>query len=479
MTVILVLVVVAITLASSYVVLRSQTVAAQIQGNGQLRQAARQAALVGLAVGLRRMHESTWSGVGTTYSGQLSSTQTYTVTWVQGDTALESPGGDMNEWPYRVTVRATGAASDAALGTTATWQAEAVLRLVPKALSSRPADWSAMLQYTMYQADKKPFVLEVPCQVRGSLLVRGKLEVANKYPSNSTACARYLTDLNQMRLLGMPDHRPLTGPVYLQSGSGTSSSERIDVTTYLGVLIYDVASTTLSGWTHPGTISQYRLYPGGTLYSVPVVGTTLENTSLIADPRTNPLGLFRSSGDVTLRSNVALRGTLLCMGKLDIEGQDVTCASVGQPALYGTTTPIHLPVWLISSDVTLKKDGAATIDGLIAGWGKFITDVAETSTLSIRGRLITGEFRFDYRKSWDIGGSAWTSLWNRFLLALGALYFPEWLRGEGLPPEPLFSLVPEDAPVNYHWLAPTEPIYQPAAGDGGLRWDVLRRRDFP
>ena len=226
MTVILVLGILAMTLAVSYATLRSQTVAAQIQNNGQMRTAARQAALVGLAVGLCKMHEAAWSGVGTSHAGQLSSTQKYTVSWVQGDTALEAPGGDMSEWPYRVTVRATGTATDAALGSTATWQAEAVVRLVPKALSTRPPDWSTMLQYTVFQADKKKFLLEIPCHVRGSLLVRGSLEVANKYPSHSTARVRYLSDLNQMRLAGKPDYRLLTGPVYLQSGSGTSSGNR-------------------------------------------------------------------------------------------------------------------------------------------------------------------------------------------------------------------------------------------------------------
>ncbi len=478
MTVILVLGVMGITLAASYAVLRSQTVGAQIQINSQLRDAARQAALVGLAVGLRKMHENAWPGVGTSHAGQLSSTQEYTVSWAQGDAALESGAGDMSEWPYRVTVRATGTASDPALGTTATWQAEAVVKLVPKALSAQPADWPTMLQYTVYQTEKNKFLLEIPCQVRGKVLVRGALEIANKYPSDTMARTRYLTDLDSMRLGGMPDYRPLTGPVYLQSGSGTSADNRMAVTTYLGALIYDGASTTLSGWAHPGTVSQYRLYPGGTLYTVPVVEKNLAGISLAPDPRTNPLGVFRSTGDLWLGSNVVVRGTLICMGKVDIEGTGITCASAAQPALYGSTEPVHLPAWLINGDVTLKKDGAATINGLIAGWGKFITDVADTSSLSIEGRLIAGEFRFDYRRPWDIGGK-WTGLWNKFLTSGGLQYFPEWLRGEGLPPEPLLKLVPESSPVRYHWLGPTEPIYQPAAGDGGLRWDVLRRRDFP
>lgn len=478
MTVILVLGVMGITLAASYAVLHSQTVAAQIQSNSQLRDTARQAAFAGLAVGLRKMHENAWTGVGSSHAGRLSNTQTYTVTWVQGDTALESSSGDMSEWPYRVTVRAAGTASDPALGTTATWQAEAVVRLVPKALSTQPADWATMLQYTMYQTEKKKFVLEIPCQVRGNVLVRGMLEVANKYPSDAQARTRYLTDLNAMRLASKPDYRPLTGPVYLQSGSGTSAVSRLAVTTYLGVLIYNVASTTLSSWTHPGAIFHYRLYPGGTLYKVPLVEKNLAGISLTADPRTNPLGLFRSTRDILLGSNVVLRGTLLCMGNVDIEGTGITCDSAAQPPLYGTTAPVHLPAWLVNGDVTLKKEAAARIRGLIAGWGKFITDVADTSTLSIEGRLIAGEFRFDYRRPWDIGGQ-WTGLWNKFLNTGGLQYFPEWLRGEGLPPEPLLTLVPESSPVRYHWLGPTEPIYQPAAGDGGLRWDVLRRRDFP
>jgi len=479
MTVILVLAVLAMTLAVAYASLRSQTVAAHIQNNGQLRSAARQAALVGLAVGLRKMHESGWTGVGTSHSGQLSSTQSYTVSWIQGDTALQVPGSDMSEWPYRVTVRATGTAADPSLGTTAAWQAEAVVRLVPRALSAQPVDWSTMVQYTVYQTDKKAFVLEVPCHVRGSLWVKGQLQIAQTYPSHTQAHTRYMSDLNLMRLAGQPDYRPLSGPVYLEFDSGTSTTDRTVVATHLGVTIIDVASKALGGWTYPGTITQYRLYPGGTLYTVPTVGTKLSNVSLLADPVSNPLGIFRSTGAVTVEDNVVLRGTLLCADRLDVTGKNVDCASVAQPALYNTSAPVHVPVCLVAKDANIGKDAAATFRGLIATWGKLATEKGHATTLSIEGKVFATEFRFDFRSAWDLGPGKWGALWNKFLLVVGRPYFPEWLRGEGLPPEPLLTVVPESSSLVYHWLGPTDPIYRPAEGDGGLRWDVLRRRDFP
>src|SRR5438552_3178588 len=59
----LVLGLVAIALATSYALLRTQATSMQLQGNAGRQVDARQAAFAGLSAALRRMHEPDWGGV--------------------------------------------------------------------------------------------------------------------------------------------------------------------------------------------------------------------------------------------------------------------------------------------------------------------------------------------------------------------------------------------------------------------------------
>ncbi|MCA9269655.1 MAG: hypothetical protein KDA41_14340, partial [Planctomycetales bacterium] len=79
MTVIVVLGVLALTLALSYAMLRTQTTTATLQANVDHDEAARQAALTGLQIGIRKMHEANWGGLSAGFSGQYSDTTKYIV----------------------------------------------------------------------------------------------------------------------------------------------------------------------------------------------------------------------------------------------------------------------------------------------------------------------------------------------------------------------------------------------------------------
>src|SRR5262245_25398003 len=86
----LVLSIIAITLATSYVIMRSEFATQRVQQNGNRRVLARQAAMIGLSAGMRKMEESGWAGVGTTVAGNVSSQESYAVTYTAGDPLLTS-----------------------------------------------------------------------------------------------------------------------------------------------------------------------------------------------------------------------------------------------------------------------------------------------------------------------------------------------------------------------------------------------------
>ena len=79
MAIVMVLGLLAITMAMSYSMMRSQATNAQIQYNSTRVGHARQAALAGLSTGLRKMHQDDWAGVDSQLTGWLSSTESYSV----------------------------------------------------------------------------------------------------------------------------------------------------------------------------------------------------------------------------------------------------------------------------------------------------------------------------------------------------------------------------------------------------------------
>ena len=96
-------------MALACAVLRTQGATVQLARNTDRQDAARRAALSGLSAAIRRMHvQNEWGGVGTTWSGSLSATQSFSVTYTAGDASLASTDPAYAEYPYRVTLTATG-----------------------------------------------------------------------------------------------------------------------------------------------------------------------------------------------------------------------------------------------------------------------------------------------------------------------------------------------------------------------------------
>src|SRR5262245_48624225 len=88
MAILLVLGVLAITLAVCYATLRGQGTTAQLARNNSRALQAREAAHSGLAAALRKMSEAGWGGVGVPLSAYVTADSWYEVTFSTGDPTL-------------------------------------------------------------------------------------------------------------------------------------------------------------------------------------------------------------------------------------------------------------------------------------------------------------------------------------------------------------------------------------------------------
>ncbi len=197
----------------------------RVQQNGNRRTLARQAAMIGLSAGMRKMEESTWAGVGTTVSGNVSSQESYSVTYTTGDPLLTSGSSNYSDYPYRVTVQSTGISVDPNnTQSHATYKMTAVMRFLPRQLATQPTKWSIMQNYTVYQTDNRGFTIDPPCQIAGPLFLQGAVNIGNGSNWTSSIENQYLSDLNSMRLNGFSDNRTLTGPVSLPTSSSNANN---------------------------------------------------------------------------------------------------------------------------------------------------------------------------------------------------------------------------------------------------------------
>lgn len=484
MTVVLALAVISIALALSYSVMRSQAMALRIEHNSQLGLLARQSALTGLAIGWRKMHQSDWPGVNGTIAGKISSSESYSVVYRSGDPQLSPGSAEDTDWPYRVSLLVTGTAADPVQpGVQTTCRLVAVARLVPRQLAPEPAAWPDMQHYTVYQWASDDFSLELPCRLEGPVRLQGRLLLAQAYPEPSAANGRHLSDLNAMRGAGYPDYRPLDGPVHLPF-SRTEAATLSLLTANLGLSVTDIPETTISDWDYPGPILSYQIYPGGETYQVPTLAGELADVALGPDPRSNPLGLFYRAGDLWLRDNVSLRGTLITEGRLHISGANIRLESIGLPALESDTRPVHLPAAVVADDVIVADRAQVAIQGVVAAWDVFDVQYGSvTTSLNLDGKLIVKKLFIRERTEWDQPSTTWEVWWLDFLvqetLLGGQKFFPIWLEQYGCKPASLLTVRPPAASLVHHWKRRDDPVYVPHPADPGLRWDLLRLSDAP
>ncbi|MBS0209922.1 MAG: hypothetical protein JSS27_13320 [Planctomycetes bacterium] len=470
---IMVLSMLAVVLTVSFIALRSQTTLVSVQGNANLDNLSSQAALAGFSMALRKMSQTDWGGMDSSVSGTLATSQSFVARYATGDPTLTTSSANYSDYPYRVTITSVGTATDPARPTiSAKHTVTAVVRLMPRQVPTDPTALTTALNYTVYQTGTSTFELQLPCQISGDLRIQGNVRFCDSYPPSNSGNSQYFSDLNAMRSNGYADMRPLTGTLFVPSNRINSPTATLITSTMGGSISYTSSSST-SNWSYPGTIAAYQLYPGGLYYQVPALSSTLANTTLAPDPKTNPLGLFQRSGTLTISSNVNVTGMIIASGDVNITGQNVTLQAASLPALSGTTTPIQLPVMVSNGNLYVASQASATVRGLIALWSNFDIQQGKSSTkFDFQGRMIVGGVQVEERTDWQLGNTWWNWLWNWYN-ASNVTYYPIYLSAFGMQPQPILTIQPEQSSVNYQWKDQSNTVYVASSSDPGLRWTVL------
>lgn len=489
MTLLLVLLMLSITVGLSYAAMRSMSTASMIQRNSDRRASARQAAVTGLSIALKKMRLSTWTGVGTTITGSLSTTDSYRVSYATGDPRLSDSNSDI---PYRVTVISTGYSADSQqTQAVASYRVRAIVRFIPRQLATEPTAWTSMMDYTAFQWKSGDFRWEPPMRIEGRVRVQATMFPTFMYSwwelfTGGKARVQFLKDLNAMNAAGKYDWRPFTGKITLRESAQILDTMTV-LNTYLGLTTESVSDSIVSDMTFASTISTYRIYPGGKTYTIPQLPSSIQSVTYQSDPATNPAGLFCRSGSLSIGSNTTIKGSIFTTAnsgsQVTISGQGVSLAPVNLPALQGTTAPVQLPVAAVADNVVIQTGASVTINGLVASGGRFqvASDEQGDITLTHQGKLIAQDFDFRPRDDWNNKDCSWWSnrydAWNAQKIKVGGYkYFPEYLKNlsvDALDPVPKLIIKASTDTIRYHWHSPQNTIYVANADDGGLRWDLL------
>ncbi|MBN2477607.1 MAG: hypothetical protein JXB62_23570 [Pirellulales bacterium] len=503
MALLVVLLLLSVTLGLSYAAMRSQTQQWMIHRNAGRRASARQAAATGLTMALKRMHGPDWEGVDSTYTGQLSDEENFEVTYTTGDPSFQVPevidwdhpdfDDPFYDYPYRVTLLSTGYAADPDHpASIATYQVRAVVRLVPRALGTEPSSWETVEDFTLLQYSGGDFYVNVPCRIEGKVRIQGYLGLSRSYSWPYDVRRAYLHDLERMRT-GSPDddgqprdYRPFSGPLYLPYGSQDSETLYL-LHTLMNVSLVDAASQTFSGTNSFGALAEYRLYPGGKVYSWEVIGQDQHNANLQPDPQSNPLGVFRCTGDLKLDDNVTIRGTLLIQSDVRFYGDDIRLLPQSLPPLEDDGLLVRLPTAVSGDDFRVYENARVEATGLLATADDFevVSDYQHDIELSILGHVIAKDVYVHGRREWTQWTDWWEDCynWYRWMASMdpaGTGYFPDWLEVmQGRDPEPRLKIQPPPTAARYHWKTSDDPIYVPGPDDEGLRWELLEWTENP
>jgi hypothetical protein len=489
--ILLVLGLLAVTLAVSYATLRGQGTTGQLVQNSSRALDAREAARSGLAAALRKMSEDGWAGVETPLAANVTANAWYNVSFTTGDTTLVAGDPNYSEWPFRVTIHSTGTAADptnAAVKTT--HLSRCVVQLVRRAINDDPANWTTLTTPTVYQWGNRDVNMQFPVRVNGLATVLGHVIVCPDYTSSTNARNQYLTDLNLRILAGKGDYRPFNSPLTIAL-SRQDSTNLAHLQTRLGIVTVDSTASTSNPLTHPGIVSSYKLYPGGTSFDIlklqDIYGTsTLENLTIAPDPKLNPLGIFRSNGALTLDNAVNFTGTIITEGSSPeiqvASGSAVTLNAFNLPAISGSSQVYQLPLALVGSNLKMQTDTDVTINGFTMVWDEFkLEQGLATTKFSLTGNLVTSKLTVRGRDSWFQNATAWgawkTSYdWDLVNHPLDPTpFFPDFMeRYGGYIVKPTLTFQPASSGVKPHWQDWTQPVYKKAASDTGLLWEVVR-----
>ena len=498
MALILILGMLAITIAVSYSLLRSQVQTTLLQTNTQTNNLARQAAETGLNYAIRKLTTDTWGGVGTTLTGNVDSQSSYSVSYTAGDASLVAGDPNYSELPFRVTVTSTGTAyisGDNTLPTTYTMTA--VLQLVRRGLntSATPGLWSAMNNFTCVQWNSSSTVwtvnVDAPIQFQGPTCFLGKVlfQTLSIDPTDSNSNSRkdYVKDLSKKFTDTGVDYRHFTGNVSL--GNGRQDGNTQGDIEWLGVSVNFVPTISSDPVSYANAPSTYKLYAGGPTYTVPdlvgTYGSTPTGQTIVASTTTNPLGIYKAGGTVNFKTGTKFTGVLFSDGSSDevrLDGTGVEINGLNLPALSGSSTVYQLPASMVRNNFVVKNNSDSLVRGLVINWANFVVDSGGQDTaFNLQGRLFAEDLDIAARTEWPaVSNLNWTLQRTLFKAqsAIGIKYYPDWMDAStfDLHARPKITFQPPSS-ITYHWPDWSQPIYTKAAGDSYLRWNIVSWKD--
>jgi hypothetical protein len=490
MAVVMVLGLLAITLAISYATLRGQGTTSQLARNSTRALDARVAAQSGLAAAVRKISENSWGGVDTQINSNVTNHSWYQVSFTTGDAKLVSTDPQYGEYPFRVTIDSVGYAADPLnAAVRAQHKSRCVVQLVRKKLLSEPAIWPTLTNNTVYQYSSQDAFVQFPVRIAGAATLHGRLRFCTEYPNHTASRDQYLSDLNLRRIAGLGDDRPFPSTMTLRGLVTVQDSPVVTtLTTSLGMVLLDTAAGTSAPVSHPGSVTTYRLYPGGKEYTTPVLqstyGNPLSNVTVAPDPVSNPLGVYRSVGSLTLGNNVNITGTIITHGSgpdIQVSGTGIELKAFNLPSLYGSNLVYQLPVALVNDDIRVTSGSDAKITGMTVVWDDFeLISGAASTKFEFKGNLITDTLQLRGRTSWAMTPAQWNTDRLAFIvqLLLGTPYFPDYQQSlRGFTVKPALTFSPDSSGVKPQWHNWTQPVYQADPADPGLRWEVVRWED--
>ena len=488
--VLLVLGMLAMTLALSYASLRGQATVSQLANNVGRGEAARLAAESGVFTALRRMSEGTWAGVSVPFSHNVSDNAWYEVSFATGDGPLPAtdPLYNPGEFAYRVTITSVGYASDPGQPSIrAIHKIDAIVQLARRRLLAEPTGWTDLAPLAVHQWANRLTVTQFPVRFSGPVQLLGTLNLFPEYPISTDPEQRYFRDLEKMRVDGLGDHRPYNGPIHIAKNRQTQQT--LDNLEDLGVSLLDSAAATSPPMEHPGTVLNYTLYPGGKTYTIPILqvlyGSSLQNRTIEPNPVTNPLGIYRSRNSLAIYNNVNIRGTIISDGttpEIQVHGTGVNLTGANLAPIEGTSDVFQLPVALVRDDLRFHGTSDATVRGLAMVYDEFeLKEGPKTAKFNLTGQLMTAGLAVRGRSEIALLGTLeWETQHTLFLLQLPLLapvekYYPVWMQNKSnVPYAPLLRLERDTTGVKYHWHNWSQPMYQKDPLDPGLRWNLVR-----
>ena len=375
---------IATALVISLALLRTQSVSLQISRNGVRRDLAFQAAQAGASAALERIQSTQWTGVGETPSRTVLSdaegTSSYAVAFKQYAPSGVTPSPDR---ALSLVIESTGKWQSAANAADQVLvKVEVVARLEPRVpgrtvysgdsavasdLTANPGSYDQIQNYAIYaKLGTTSLVIDPQSSIEGSLWLYNKIQLFEDPRWSASIRTEYLKSLKGLYVSGSTASypHPLAGPVTFYTTPPSSSD-----LSNLGVS-WSQTSTQLTypsvAWDNWRT---YRLYNNGFVYQAVTVTSPLSNVTL-RPTASNPLGIFVCEGSLTVRDNVTIQGTLVCVGALTIDGNSVNLTSYNWRGTDGAALVSNVTRWprlpaIVADTLLTERDIRATVEGAV------------------------------------------------------------------------------------------------------------------